>query len=605
MQKPAVINRVPDDVAAKYNEERAKRLRSDGIAQYREVVGDLRHFVDDPFVDPEYRRDPVTKEVDIVLIGAGFASLVAGARLREAGFEDICVIEKAGDVGGTWYWNRYPGAACDVESLVYLPLLEELAYVPELRYSFAPEIRAHAEAIARHYRLYEGALFQTGVTRLEWLDAQQLWLVETDQGDTIRAKYVSMAQGPMSRPKLPGVPGIETFKGMSFHTSRWNYDYTGGDETGDMVGLSDKRVGIIGTGATAIQCIPHLGAAARELFVFQRTPSAVDFRNNAKVDPATVAAFAPGWQDERMRNFETLVSGGSAEIDLVSDNWTAVFQKLTSAAVKRESDRLGRKLTPEERQALLESGDFEVMDLIRKRIDDVVQDPDTAERLKPWYKRWCKRPAFHDGYLETFNRPNVTLVDTDGRGVDRVTETSVFVDGREYEVDCLIFATGFEVGNNYTQRAEYDVVGRNGVKLSNKWAKGHRTFHGLFSRDFPNMFFLGQTQTGLTINYPHALSEQARHVAHVLSHAMQREAATIEATEEAEQEWVDEIARLARRGAVYYRDCTPSYMTNEGNLKSQHETGLLAGAYGKGAISFFDLLRDWREQGTFKGLEFR
>lgn len=595
---------VPADAAARYRIEREKRLRTDGTSQYREVKGDLRRYIDDPFADPDFHRDRIEKNVEVVLVGGGFASLLAGARLREAGIEDICLIEKAGGVGGTWYWNRYPGAACDVESLVYFPLLEELEYVPEMRYSFAPEIRRHAEAIAHRYNLYQGALFQTGVTHLEWDEREGRWTVETDRGDRIHARFIAMAQGPMSRPKLPGVAGIENFAGTTFHTSRWNYEYTGGDEMGAMTGLSDKRVGIIGTGATAIQCIPHLGASAKHLYVFQRTPSAVDFRNNAKLDPAVVRSFKPGWQNERMRNFELLVSGGQSDVDLVNDNWTAVFQKLTSAAVKRESDRLGRRLDPEERQALLDGADYEVMESIRKRVDDVVVDPLTAERLKPWYKRWCKRPAFHDGFLETFNRPNVTLVDTDGRGIDRVTAHSVVVGDRQFEIDCLIYATGFEVGNNYARRAEYDVVGRGGVRLSEKWADGFRTFHGFHSHGFPNLFFLGLTQSGNTINYPHLLNEQAQHVAHIVRHAHAVGAATVEASEVAERWWVEEIARLARRGTLYYRDCTPSYMTNEGNLAEQHSVGLLAGHYGKGALAFFDILREWREADRFEGLDF-
>ena len=208
----------------------------------------------------------------MAIIGGGFGGLLMGGRLREAGFDDIRVIEKAGDFGGTWYWNRYPGAMCDVESYCYLPLLEELNYIPKHKYSYAPEIFEHSKAIARHYDLYKNACLQTGVSALRWDDTSGRWIIHTDRGDAIRAQFVAMANGPLNRPKLPGIPGITSFTGHTFHTSRWDYDYTGGDSDGNLTGLRDKRVAIIGTGATAVQCIPHLGEWAKHLYVFQRTP---------------------------------------------------------------------------------------------------------------------------------------------------------------------------------------------------------------------------------------------------------------------------------------------------------------------------------------------
>jgi cation diffusion facilitator CzcD-associated flavoprotein CzcO len=495
----------PDELHAKYLFERDKRLREDGIGQYVEVKAEFSHYVEDPYVEPGFTRAPVTDEVEFAIIGGGFGGLLMGARLREAGFEKIRLVEAAGDVGGTWYWNRYPGAMCDVESYVYLPLLEELGYVPKHKYSFAPEILEHSRNIARHYRLYDDALFQTTITELQWDETSARWIVSTNRGDRFKAQYVAMANGPLSRPKLPGIPGINDFKGNTFHTSRWDYRYTGGDSSGGLTGLADKRVGIIGTGATAIQCVPHLGEWAKELYVFQRTPSSVDVRNNAPTDPEWAASLQPGWQKRRQENFNILVSGGDQDEDLVHDGWTDIFRNLTGTAAKEASRKLGRRLTREERAELMQLADYRKMNQVRARVDAIVKDPQTAAALKPWYRQFCKRPCFHDEYLDAFNRPNVHLVDTHGRGVQALTERGVVANGREYEVDCLIFATGFEVGTSYTRRAGYDIVGRGGVTLSDHWANGLRTLHGLTAHGFPNCFFLGFTQTAITISVPQAL----------------------------------------------------------------------------------------------------
>ena len=582
----------PDAIRTRYREERDKRVRDDGNEQYIEVKADFSHYVHDPYVEPGFTRDPVFDEVDIAIIGGGFGGLLMGGRLKEAGFGRIRLIEQAGDVGGTWYWNRYPGAMCDVESYVYLPMLEETGYIPKHKYSFAPEILEHSRNLARHFGLYEDALFQTGVTEMQWDEADAVWIISTDRGDRMRAHYVAMANGPLSRPKLPGIPGINEFNGHTFHTSRWDYTYTGGDSDGNLVNLRDKRVGIIGTGATGIQCIPHLGEWAEHLYVFQRTPSAVDVRNNRETDPAWAASLEPGWQQARMDNFNVLVSGGDQEVDLVSDGWTDIFRKLTGTAAKTASRKLGRRLTPAERAQLTELTDMQKMEDIRRRVDETVLDPATAEKLKPWYRRFCKRPCFLDEYLPTFNRPNVTLVDTDGHGVDALTEHGVVVDRVEYEVDCLIFATGFEVGTSYTRRAGYDIIGRDGMSLTQKWSEGMRTLHGLQTNGFPNCFFLGFTQTAVTVSVPHALNEQARHVTHVLTQARERGATIVETTIEAEDAWVAEMRDKARLGVKFYSDCTPGYYNNEGKLGNPH--GFFTHTYGAGPIPFFKTLEQWR-----------
>ena len=586
---------------AKYRlRARQAAARGRQCAQYQEVADEFASYTDDPYTEWT-ERDPLQRRGQVAIIGGGFGGLLMGGRLREAGFNDLRVIEQAGDFGGTWYWNRYPGAMCDVESYCYLPLLEELNYVPKHKYSYAPEIFEHSKAIARHYDLYKNACLQTGVSDMRWDDTRGRWIIHTDRGDAIRAQFVAMANGPLNRPKLPGIPGITSFKGHTFHTSRWDYDYTGGDSDGNLTGLTDKRVAIIGTGATAVQCIPHLGAGAKHLYVFQRTPSSIDARNNQATDSDFAENLEPGWQQRRMENFNILVSGGDQEEDLVADGWTEIFRNLTGIAAKTASRELGRRLTSREKGELMELLDFQKMNQIRSRAEAIVSDPNTAEALKPWYRQFCKRPCFHDEYLPTFNRSNVTLVDTDGKGVERITEQGIVVDGTEYPVDCIVFATGFEVGTSYTRRAGYDIIGRNGLSLSDKWANGWRTLHGLQANSFPNCFFLGFTQTALAVNVPHALNEQAKHVTHILTQARQRGATRIEATREAEEMWLAEMQDKARIAERFYAECTPGYYNNEGKLDVSN--GFFAGTYGAGPIKFFRILDEWRSSGQLEGVE--
>ena len=540
----------PRELKAKYLEERDKRVRTDANAQYIEVTGDFSNFVDDPYA-PAAERKPVTDHVDVVIVGGGFGGLLMGGRLREAGFDDIRVIEKGGDFGGTWYWNRYPGAMCDVESYCYLPMLEELGYVPKHKYSFAPEIMEHSKNIATHYGLYDNALLSTGVTHTEWNDDTDRWTITTDRGDEMTARVIVMANGPLNRPKLPGIDGINDFGGHTFHTSRWDYEYTGGSNEGGLDGLANKRVGIIGTGATAVQCVPHLGAAAKELYVFQRTPSSVDVRNNRETPPDFLEGQETGWQYRRMDNFNKLVTGADQDEDLVNDGWTDIFRKLTGIAAKTASKELGRRLTRHERAELMEMADYRKMESVRRRAQEIVDDPDVAESLKPYYRQFCKRPCFHDEYLPTFNLANVHLVDTDGKGVERFTETGLVANGEHIELDCIIFATGFEVGTNYVRRAGYDTVGRAGRQLSEKWKNGLRTVHGLQTEGFPNAFFMGFNQGAVTVNIPQTLNEQAVQIAYMLDQVRARGGSQIEATPEGEQAWVDEMIDKERLGAKF------------------------------------------------------
>jgi cyclohexanone monooxygenase len=583
----------PAELRRRYAEERTKRLRADGNNQYREVTGEFARFENDPYVKPSTRA-ALHEELDALVVGGGFGGLLAAARLQEAGIANFRIVEKGGDFGGTWYWNRYPGAQCDIESYVYLPLLEETGYMPREKYSFAPEILEHAQRIGRHFNLYSRTCFQTQIKEARWDDETNRWNVTTDRGDRFKARFIIMSSGPLNRPKLPAIPGIENFKGHTFHTSRWDYEYTGGDSTGGLHKLADKRVGIIGTGATAIQCVPHLGQWAKQLYVFQRTPSSVDERGNKPTDPEWVKTLRPGWQDHRNHNFCSLLAGVTLEEDLVSDKWTSLFKNLARLLSGANSEALSEQ----DKALMAEIADFQKMNEIRTRVSATVNDPATAEALKPWYGQWCKRPTFNDEYLPTFNRPNVKLIDTRGKGVERVTENAIIVDGTVYEVDCLIFATGFEVGTAYTRRSEFEVFGRGGRSLTDYWAKGMKTFHGFASCGFPNLFHMGLTQTGLAPNFTYMLNGQSQHIAYLIGQVKAREGQSIEPTSEAEAEWV----RLLTGKTVmsdYQSTCTPGYYNGEGKQEGQ---GFIEAQYPQGPVAFYEMLARWRQQGNLEGL---
>ncbi|OBK42378.1 monooxygenase [Mycobacterium gordonae] len=577
----------------KYAQERSRRLRPDGIAQYVEIAGEFARFAADPWADGNFTREPVTDEVDVAIVGAGFGGLLTGVRLRQLGVESIRLIDRAADVGGTWYWNRYPGIACDVESYVYIPLLEELGYIPQQKYARGAEIFEHCRRIAEHYDLYRDACLQTDVHEIRWDEATSRWIIKTNHGDEMRAKFVSMANGYQAKPKLPGIAGINDFRGHTFHTSRWDYAYTGAQ----LENLSDKRVGIIGTGATAVQCVPHLGAAAQRLYVFQRTPSSVDVRANGPTDPLWANTLQPGWQRERIENFQILTSGGQADKDLVADAWTSITRKLP--VMRHDTDAT---VSPEQRGRDIEVADFAKMEEIRARVDEIVVDPATAQALKPWYGYFCKRPCFHDDYLQTFNRENVTLVDTRGRGVEQITEAGVVVDGVTYELDCLIFATGFEVGTDYCRRTGFELIGRDGVTLTERWNDGVRTFQGLCANGFPNCFIESIAQAGLTVNFPYLLDVQATHAAWIIAWALEHGVREVEASAAAEAAWVETVVQRSAATAERAKTCTPGYYNREGKADAKTRQGSF---FFGGPTEYADLLAAWRAGGDLAGFDIR
>ncbi len=584
---------------AKYIAERDKRLRADGNAQYLELKGRLAHYLDDPYT-PRVEREPKTDHVTFAFVGGGFAGLVTAARLVEAGVTDVRIVEKGGGFGGTWYWNRYPGAQCDTASMVYMPMLEETGHRPTEKYAHGPEILSQCERIGRQYGLYDNALFHTVVTEVTWDEAGARWVISTDRGDKFTASFIGIGTGPLHVPKLPGIPGIETFKGHSFHTSRWDYDYTGGDRFGaKMDKLADKRVAIIGTGATAVQAVPHLARAAKELFVVQRTPSSVDVRDNKPIDPDWFAEIAtPGWQQRWLENFTANQAGGGADEDLVMDGWTDLSRR-----IRAKISQLPREeMTLEKMLAAYEDSDFEKMEEIRHRAETLVEDPETAENLKAWYRQLCKRPCFHDAYLLAFNTPGTHLVHTDGKGVERITEKGFVVAGKEYEVDCIIYASGFEVGTEYKRRAGFEVTGRGGLTLSQAWGQGMRSLHGIHVRGFPNAFFVQPTQgANLISNVPHNLTESGKTIALIVRQALDIGAKEVEVTQEAQDAWVELLLTGPGR-MLGSPDCTPGYYNNEGQDPGPGAKYYVG--YPAGAMAYFKYLDGWRAKGAFEGLTF-
>ncbi|BCJ49419.1 monooxygenase [Actinoplanes sp. NBRC 14428] len=564
---------------AKYRTERDRRIRPDGSAQYRAAAGEFGFYADDPWT-PRIERETLHDRVDAIVIGGGFGGLLAGARLRRAGIDRIRTIEEAGNFGGTWYWNRYPGLHCDIESYVYLPLLEEVGYVPKWRYAPGEEIRQHAMAIGRTFDLYRDACFQTRVTEMRWDEDATEWIVRTDRGDEMRAEYVVVTLGALSKPKLPGIPGIENFRGHTFHTSRWDYGYTGDD----LEKLAGKRVAVFGTGATGVQVVPPLAEAAGHLYVFQRTPSTVDVRDNRPTDEAWAASLRPGWQRDRMENFLKSVTGIPVEQDLVGDGWTA-----NSALHRRVLP--GVTVLSDEQEELV---DAHKMNRIRARVDAVVADPATAEKLKPWYRYICKRPCFSDLYLQAFNRPTVTLVDTaDSGGMPEIGTHTV----AGYEIDCIIFATGYEAGVTDVMSGRMLIHGRDGVTLLDSWkAAGPRTLHGMTIPGFPNLFLMSFLHAVTASNFVHVLDEQARHIGAIVAEARSRAARYVEPAAEAADAWVATIAETAIDNYDFQLDCTPGFYNNEGRPV---RSSLAAVQYGRGPIAFFDLLREWRSTDGF------
>lgn len=600
----------PDDIdipalEEKYRREREKRVRPEGSKQYIELTGELAKFYEIDPHSPPVVRDPISEDVNVVVLGGGIAGLLSGAYLKKAGVDDVRVIEMGGDFGGVWYWNRFPGIQCDNDSYCYIPLLEELDYVPSKKYADGAEIWEHCRRIGKHFGLYDSAIFSTEVRSLRWDSEIRRWRISTDRGDDIRARFVVMANGSFNRPKLPGIPGITEFKGHQFHSSRWDYEYTGGDATGGLDNLADKRVALVGTGASGIQVVPFLGRYAEHLYVFQRTPSSVDARGNTPTDPEWVKTLKPGWQNERKRNFHRWSPFEGVvfdEPDQVCDFWTELGRNMTARIAAMDDPA---SVTIEQIMALREEEDYRLMERLRRHIEGLVEHPETAEALKPYYRFLCKRPCSNDEYLPTFNRPNVTLVDvSESKGVERITENGIVAGGVEYEVDCIIYASGFEITTEISRRYAIDAIeGRDGVSLFDHWRDSYKTLHGMASRGFPNQFHTGFIQGGVSANTTAMLEQQAEHIAYIIREAVKRGAKTVEPSQEAQDDWIRTIRENAVDTSAFDLSCTPGYYNNEGGGGGEGIRSHLGEHYAPGFYVFDDLLKEWRAKGDLDGLE--
>ncbi|OQU98804.1 hypothetical protein CLAIMM_04533 [Cladophialophora immunda] len=617
----------------KYDIEREKRLRPEGLDQYVDIyeTNELEHGAEDPWIN----SNKVPNSLDVydghrckaVVIGAGFGALIFAVRLIEiAGFrpEDLILVDNAGGFGGTWYWNRYPNLMCDVESACYMPLLEETGYIPKHRYSYGPELREYAELVAAKWRLQDRAIFAARVTETKWDDGAHEWVSTISQrainGQSARSfkiysSFFVLTAGLLTRPKMPRGLGLQHFKRHCFHTSRWDYEYTGGSpEDQTLTNLKDKRVAILGTGATAIQLVPALAKWVQELFVIQRTPSSVDVRGQRSVDPdhfKAKIATGNGWQRARRENMAALASNIPVERDLVQDGWTSFpsFSGLIGGPnAKGETKEIAAEYI-----ASLHLLDLPRSERIRARVDEIVKDATTAESLKPWYAGWCKRPGFHDDYLDAFNQPNVHLIDTTGKGIDRMTKDGFVANGEETSVDLFILSTGYETfrAGNPSSRARMSVVGRGGITMGEKWSNGVATLHGLWSHDFPNLILPGGTQAAGTVNVVHTMDVMATHVASVIAAARaeygKEKKIVLEPTAAAETDWSIRIAKAAVRPSTL-ANCTPSYSNAEGKTieaPNPEEDFRIArnSAWAKGLLDFQQIIEKWRADGGHDGLD--
>ncbi len=541
---------------AKY---RAFKESRTGVGDYIAMEGEFSKYMEDVYSAGQVPREPLDDECEVLVVGAGFAGLLLWHKLSQAGFKDVRFCEKGGDVGGTWYWNRYPGIACDVESYSYLPLLEETGYIPTMKFASGFEIMEYCQTMAEKFGFYEHCLFHTTVDETKWDETAGRWTVHTDRGDEMKAKYVVIANGILTTPKLAKIKGMEKFKGDAFHTSRWNYN----------VDLEGKRVGIIGTGATAVQVIPELAKVVKDLYVFQRTPSSIDVRDQRATTSEEIETWKdePGWARARRARFAKISSVRTAV--KANDDYL-------SGKVADFKERSGTKerVSPEAHMQNQLDANFQIMEQIRARVDAIVEDPKTAAALKPYYAYGCKRPTFHDEYLPTFNKPNVHLVDTAPRGVSEINEKGVVHDDVEYPLDILVYATGFQ----WMATQTFDmIIGRDGKSLTQKWADGGtRTFLGLHSQGFPNMFIItGPQGGGGSFNFTDAIDDHANYVLWMLNTLRDQGADIVDIKEESEQAYA-EHCREVDLATAPLRDCI-SYYDHEGTA----EPGSLA-YYGGG-----------------------
>ncbi len=531
---------------AKY---RAFKEARRGAADYMAMEGEFTRYLEDVYSNDPVERDALSDNCEILVVGAGFGGLMLWYKLQKSGFTDVRFCEKGGDVGGTWYWNRYPGIACDVEAYSYLPLLEEMGYFPTMKFASGFEILEYCQSIAEKFGFYDRCLFHTTVEKTVWDEDAKRWTVITDRGDAMRARYVVLANGILTNPRLARIAGMETFKGDSFHTSRW--DYT--------IDLEDKRVGILGTGATAVQVIPEIAKVVKELYVFQRTPSSIDVRDQRETTQEEIETWKqePGWSLARRERLAKISSGRTA----LQGNDDYLSGKVDIFKTRKKHKT---QLAPEELIKKQLNTNFRIMEQIRARVDAVVQNSAVGGALKPYYPYGCKRPAFHDEFLPTFNLPHVTLVDTAPHGVQKINERGIVHDGQEYPLDVLIYATGFQ----WMGTASFNMIeGVGGRSLKDKWQEeGTRTFLGIHSEGFPNLFIMSGPQGGGgQFNFIRGLEAHSDYIVWMMETMRTNGAMVVDVRKDLEIEYA-EHCRQADIVTSPLRDCL-SYYNGDGTAE--------------------------------------
>jgi len=515
---------------------------------------------------------------------------------------------------------------CDVEGYCYVPFLEETGYRPRHRYSYGHEIRSQIERSADHFGIR--GQFCTRIDSKIWDENKKLWIVTMTRtiGDpsmsetfTVTSEFVIIAGGPFRFPKIPKLPGWNEFyrKKYAFHSARWDYNYTGGtQEKPDLVKLRGKRVAIIGTGATAIQIVPELAKWAEHVYVVQRTPSYVGVRNQTETDPEHWANITreKGWQEKRRITFDAYVSNSEGYgPDVIDDGWTHTPAGSGFLGSKSKIVALNEV---EEHIKELHELDFPRTELLRKRVDEIVEDEGTAEKLKAWYGSWCKRPSFHDEYLQAFNKPNVTLIDTDGKGLDGFTENGVLFKGIEYEIDALILATGFTFGMSLdpSEKLAATIKGRNGLSMKDYWHSADSgTLLGVALPGFPNVFSYFGRGSGATWNFTSVVETQAALITSIMKQAQKQagpgQRVVIEASKEGESQYGQEVAKRTTWFSVM-PTCTPGYFNGEGaaafegQVPKTEEQLVNEGkkmAWGTGPMDYKEMTEDYAARGDLKG----
>ena len=473
---------------------------------------------------------------DVVIVGAGFAGLYQLHRLRDLGFS-VRVFEAGGGVGGTWYWNRYPGARCDIESVDY-----SYSFSPELeqewtwteRYAAQPEILSYLEHVADRFDLRRDIQFDTRIASAHFDEATGRWALETEAGESVSATYCVMATGCLSSTKVPEVPGVDAFAGPTFHTGRWPHE---------PVDFTGQRVGVIGTGSSAIQSIPHIARQAESVVIFQRTPNFSVPAWNHPLDPEYVAEVKASYPERR-----ELCRQSQAGFPITGEPGTA-----REASEEERAEQFGEKwqegglrflgafadllIDPEANDAASE--------FLRSKIRDRVEDPEVAALLSPSaYPCGTKRLCVDIGYYETFNRDNVTLVDIRSAPIEEITKTGVVTAAATYEFDTLVFATGFDAMTGAL--SSIDIVGTGGRSLKEKWQEGPRSYLGLAVAEFPNLFLItGPGSPSVLSNMVVSIEQHVDWITDCLVHLRTADLGRIEATEEAEEEWVTLVAAVA------------------------------------------------------------